>query len=127
MTAVNPTPFQPGARLIDGSTLNSQFDNPVASSENGITAYAGGGATNATALTATVNNIATCATNADSVKLTSRAAGSVVHVKNSGSANLALFPPAGGATLNGATTATTVNSGTGVTCLCVAADVWVSY
>lgn len=78
-----------------------------ASAETGITAYAGGGQTNATALTKGWNNVGTVATAADSVKLPTAALGKVVTVKNSGAAALAVFPSSGGA-INGGTADTSV-------------------
>ena len=63
----------------------------------GITAFATGGQTSATALTAAFNNITTCATAADSVKLPTAALGLSITVRNSGAAALAVFPFSGDA------------------------------
>lgn len=60
----------------------------------GITAFATGGQTSATALTAAFNNITTCATASDSVKLPAAALGLDITVRNSGAAALAVFPAA---------------------------------
>lgn len=59
-----------------------------------ITAYASGGQANATALTGRYNNVTTCATDGDSVKLPAAAQGGQVTVKNSGATSLAVFPAA---------------------------------
>jgi hypothetical protein len=74
---------------------------------DGITAYAGGGQTNAVALTATFNNVATVATASDSVKLPLAVAGLWVAVRN-GSANSLQVFGAGTDTINGVATATGV-------------------
>jgi len=58
----------------------------------GITAFATGGAGSATALTGEYNNITTCATAGDSVKLPEAALGLFITVKNSGAASCAVFP-----------------------------------
>jgi hypothetical protein len=57
-----------------------------------ITAYATGGQANAVALTGEYNNVTTCATDGDSVKLPAALGGEVITVKNSGAASLAVFP-----------------------------------
>ena len=57
-----------------------------------ITAFATGGQASATALTGEFNNVTTCATAGDSVKLPSAVGGESVKVKNSGAASLAVFP-----------------------------------
>lgn len=58
----------------------------------GLTAYATGGQANATALSSGKNNVTTCATAGDSVKLPTAVAGLPVYVKNSGATALAVFP-----------------------------------
>lgn len=63
----------------------------------GITAYAGGGQANATALTGRWNNVTTVATAADSVKLPAATAGLTVTVRNGASNSLAVFPASGDA------------------------------
>lgn len=62
---------------------------------NAITAFAGGGQSSATALTSTINSITTCATAADSVKLPTATAGSIVQVSNLGAAYASVFPATG--------------------------------
>lgn len=83
-----------GFSLINGNTLNSWFQIPKVSVENGIVAKAGGGKATATQLTAAMNRIATCATNADSVKLPPAVAsmiGATIVVINDGAANAQVF------------------------------------
>ncbi len=65
-----------------------------------ITAYAGGGAASATAITSDINVVTTCATAADSVILPAAASGRIMTVINSGAAALAVFPGSGD-TING--------------------------
>ena len=57
-----------------------------------ITAFAGGGQASATALTKQINNVSTVATNGDSVKLMAAEQGLAIVVKNSGVADLDIFP-----------------------------------
>lgn len=57
-----------------------------------ITAFAGGGQASATALVSKYNNVTTCATDADSVKLPAVVLGKEVTVKNSTAKILAVFP-----------------------------------
>ncbi len=66
----------------------------------GITAFAGGGAASATALTTDNNVVSTCATAADSVKLPAAASSREITVHNQGAAALAVFPGSGD-TING--------------------------
>lgn len=58
---------------------------------NSITAFAGGGQSSATALTAQVNRITTCATTADSVRLPASAAGLIVEIVNAGAASAQVY------------------------------------
>lgn len=77
---------------------------------DGITAFAGGGQTSATALTSALNRISVCATNADSVKLpvvSDADIGIEVDVINDGAANAQVFG-AGTDTIDGVATATGV-------------------
>ncbi len=73
-----------------------------------ITARAGGGQTNATALTATFNNVTVVATAADSVKLPLAVAGLWVTIRNS-AANASTVYGDGTDTINGVATATGVS------------------
>jgi|ERR1051325_2972071 hypothetical protein len=82
--------------------------------QDGLTALAGGGQTGATALVTGINNVSTCATNGDSVKLPdSNIIGIKVAVRNGGAATLAVFPFLGDK-INGGTADASVNQTTGV-------------
>lgn len=63
---------------------------------NAITAFAGGGQSSGTALVSGINNITTCATAGDSVKLPSAEVGMIVEVSNAGAAYANVFPVTGG-------------------------------
>lgn len=77
------------------------------SATDAITARASGGQTNATALTATFNNVTVVATAADSVKLPLAVAGLWVAVRNSAANSLQVFGD-GTDTINAVATATGV-------------------
>ncbi len=74
---------------INGSTIE------VNTASAAVTAFAGGGQSSATALTSNYNLVTVCATNFDSVKLQSAAAGATQTVKNIGAAILSVFPATG--------------------------------
>lgn len=78
------------------------------SSTNSITAFAGGGQTNATALTAQINRVTTVATAGDSVKLPPATVGLWVVVINKGANPMQVFG-AGTDTINGVATATGIS------------------
>ena len=102
-----------------GTTLVQQLGGAT----TGITAYAGGGAANATVLTTKVNVVATCATAADSVKLPLAPQLSDVVVRNNGAASCNVFPPSGGAINGGsADAAFAVANGKTATFTVVSAD-----
>lgn len=83
-----------GTEAFDDLTVT----NPIIySNATGITAFAGGGQASATALTEENNNVTTCATASDSVKLPAAAAGKKITVRNSGAAACAVFPATGDA------------------------------
>ncbi len=84
------TSFQPGPRLIDGSDLQTQA-NLLFSAQTNITAFAGGGQTNATPLQAALNRVDTVATASDSVQLPQAIPGLRVTVKNNTATLLAIF------------------------------------
>lgn len=83
---------------VTGATLSVQDSavttaSGISSVTNGLTAFAGGGQTNATALTARINRVTIVATAADSVKLPQAKAGMSVTVINAAAANaMAVFP-----------------------------------
>ena len=72
---------------VGAGTTSNIYDTTTS-----ITAFATGGQASATALTSEYNNVTTCATAGDSVKLPAAALGKKVTVKNSGAASLAVFP-----------------------------------
>lgn len=88
------------ARMDATTGLSSLGTLAAASFTGSITAHAGGGQGSATALTTSDNNVATCATNFDSVKLPTPVAGAAIVVRNSGAAILSVFPPTS-CTING--------------------------
>lgn len=84
-----------GDAAADALTVNATttYAEPVNySNATGITAFATGGQASATALTEEINNVTTCATAGDSVKLPAAVAGKHVWVKNSGATALDIFP-----------------------------------
>ena len=97
----------------------------AASVTNGITAFATGGQTSATALTTPINRVSTCATIGDSVKLPTSTAGAVVTVINSGATGVDIFPVTG-ETIDtlAANTALRVATGTTVVFVCPVAGSW---
>lgn len=124
--AVTPAPFQSGFRLIDGSQLNSALANPVVSTQNGITAHAGGGKTNATLITAALNNVTTVATTADSIKLPPAIAGRIISISNNGANAFQVFG-SNNDTINSVATGTGVAQAAGSTIdyECITAPNWV--
>lgn len=89
-----PKWFPSGFRLINGLTLSNWFNNPQTSTEDTITATAGGGQANAFQLSANTSRVSVCVTNADSVKLpdVSKFSGGSLTIINDGAANLSVFP-----------------------------------
>lgn len=83
--------FIRGFRLIDGGEI-SQLVQQVASGANAFTARAGGGAANATLMTAIINQVSTVANVGDSVLLPQGLAGLTVEVINGGANSLTVFP-----------------------------------
>lgn len=82
-----------GAQTINGvKTLGSM---PLLKAANAITAFATGGQASATALTSTINSITVCATAADSVKLPTATAGSIIQVSNLGAQYANIYPATG--------------------------------
>lgn len=97
-----------------------------ASAATGITAYAGGGQTNATQLAAQINHVTTVATAADSVKLPASAVGMTVVVINGAASNSMQVFGAGTDTINDVATATGVAQAAGKTATyhCPVAGKW---
>jgi hypothetical protein len=65
-------------------------------STTGITARAGGGQANATALTTAFNNVTTVGTAGDSVRLPTARAGATIIVTNATATSMNIFPATGG-------------------------------
>lgn len=99
-TAVVPAPFTLGNRLIDGQTLDTNFAYPFLSTQDAITAGAGGTQANATLLVARINTVSTVVTSADSVKLPPSKPGQVIFITNASANSMQVFAH-GTATING--------------------------
>jgi hypothetical protein len=113
---------------IDGTNRRLTMSTLLAdSAANAVTAFAGGGQTNATPLTAQNNRISICATAGDSVRLPASVAGLEVIVYNAGAADAQVYG-AGTDTIDGVATATGVSHPrlTEVIYACYAAGNWVS-
>jgi len=93
---------------------------------NGITAYAGGGQTNAVALTASISRVTTVATAGDSVKLPAATAGARMDVINAAASNSMNVFPASGEAINAssANTAFAVAAGKTASFICAVAGTW---
>jgi hypothetical protein len=99
--------FQPGFRTIDGTALNDVVYKPRVSAEDGITAHAGGGQTNAYVLYSTASNVTVVANANDSVKLIPATGNFIRYISNSSSTSMQVYG-SGTDTING------VAYGTGV-------------
>lgn len=111
--------FTAGADLVVGGIERH-------STADALTAYAGGGQTNALQLTKGINRISTVATAADSVKLPASTAGMVVFVINGAASNSMQVFGAGTDTINDVATATGVAQAAGKSALyvCPVAGKW---
>lgn len=69
MTAIVPAPFQTFFRLNDGQALDNALAFPNVSTEDSITAHAGGGQSSAYQLTATISRVTVVVSANDSVQL----------------------------------------------------------
>lgn len=115
MAAVYPTPFQPGPRLIDGTDLNAALAMPLRSSQDNITAHAGGTQAAAYQLGPALNRVTVVATAGDSVRLPPSAAGRTVTVINADASDAMQVFGFGTDTINGAATATGISQPAGTT------------
>ena len=86
----------------------------------GVTAYAGGGQTNATLLEYGFNTVTVVATNADSVKLPPSKPGAIVIIANTDAAQSTTVYGSGIDTINSVATATGVALASGKTCMYIA-------
>lgn len=125
--AVTNTPFQSGFRLVRGEDLNANFASPGLSTQQGVTATAGGTRAAAFPVTASITNVTTVATAADSLVLPVASAnlGETFTIYNNGANNLTLYAN-GSDTINGTAGATGIslpNSGV-VVLQSIASGVW---
>lgn len=82
--------FIPGSRLVDGGECLA-LANLSLSSKSGLVAFAGGGQTNATPMTAAINEFATVASANDSGMLPIGLPGLTVNVINDGAQSLQVY------------------------------------
>lgn len=113
-----------GSLAVVGDSAIGGYD--IWSAADALTAYAGGGQTNALQLTKGVNRVSTVATAADSVKLPASAAGMIVIVINGAASNSMQVFGAGTDTINDVATATGVAQAAGKSALyaCPVAGKW---
>lgn len=114
---------------IDPSDYAAVINSLIAATEgvaDALTAYAGGGQTNGTALPAYINRVTTVATAADSVKLPAATPGGDTIVINAAAANSMNVFPATGEYINGlsANAALAVAAGKTVYFVCPVAGRW---
>lgn len=128
MAAIFPKPFQSGFRLNNGDDLDALFDFPLVSTEDSITATAGGGKTSAHQLSAVVSRVTVVATAGDSVKLPPSKVGAELIVINSDAADPMQVYGNGTDTINSVATATGITqpSGTAWTYTCTTLGAWVT-
>ena len=126
--AVTNTPFQSGFRLVRGEDLNANFASPGLSTQQGVTAHSGGGRTNAFVVTASITNVTTVASGADSLVLPAAGLnlGKSFTIYNNGANALTLYGN-GSDTINGIAGATGVSVAPGnVTVVqAIASGVWI--
>ena len=122
--------FPSGFRLINGLALTNWFNNPQSSTEDAITATAGGTQAAGYALSAIISRVSVCVTNGDSVKLppASKVVGGAYVVINDGAANLAVYPNEAAGTIDGgaAAASVTVTAGRRAIFWLPAGTAWVS-
>lgn len=113
-----------GAATVGGDHTVGGFEQYSAA--DALTAYAGGGQTNALQLTKGVNRISTVATAADSVKLPASVPGRIVFVINGAASNSMQVFGAGTDTVNDIATATGVAQAAGKSAvyICPVAGKW---
>lgn len=86
-----PQVMLPGPRVFDGTDLNKAMGNNLVNSQDGLVAFAGGGAAGATALSLGLNFVKTVANANDSAILPQSVSGGMVRVKNGGASNLTVY------------------------------------
>jgi hypothetical protein len=87
--------------IPDDGKLNNYLAAPHFNVQYGVVAHAGGGQASATQLSGRNIQIATCASGADSVKLSSAIAGKVMFIANAGAASAQIYGNNAGDTING--------------------------
>lgn len=105
-----------GKAMADGDVL-ADLCEELFSTEGGITAFAGGGQTNARQLNNALNVVTVVATAADSVKLPPAKVGRRIYIKNADAADSMQVFGSGTDTINAVATATGVAQAAGVTAL----------
>lgn len=125
MSDYTPPPFNAANA---GAVSNATFDpTDIFTSEDGITAHAGGGKASATQLSATkfFHRISTVANGADSVLMPPATAGQMCYVRNDGAQFAQVFGQ-GTDTINGIATATgnVLQNGSGALFFCTTAGAW---
>ncbi len=99
----------------------------IVSSQDALTAFAGGGQGSATKITSSIARFATVATAADSSVLPSAVAGMEITVVNSGAASMNVFPASGEKIDGGSTNAAVaIVNGKSATFYCTVAGQWFS-
>ncbi len=130
MSAIFTKWFPSGFRLINGQSLINWFNNPQVSTDDGITATAGGTQAAAYQLSAAINHVSVCATNADSVKLpdSTKNVGAVIYINNDGAANLQVFTKDAGTIdgIDGVATGVVLTAARRGTFMCSKSGVWES-
>lgn len=98
------------------------------SSQDGVTAHAGGGQANGVLITANVVNVTTVATAADSLRLPPAISGVDIVVHNSAAVNSMNVFPATGETINGgaANAALAIGAGKSTTFTCLTNGAWIT-
>lgn len=98
------------------------------SSQDGVTAHAGGGQANGVLITANVVNVTTVATAADSLRLPPAISGVDIVVHNSAALNSMNVFPATGETINGgaANAALAIGAGKSTTFTCLTNGAWIT-
>lgn len=86
-----PQVLLPGPRVFDGTDVNRAMANNLVNSQDGLVAFAGGGAAGATPLSLGLNFVKTVANANDSAILPQSVLGGMVRVKNGGASNLTVY------------------------------------
>lgn len=118
---INLTPNGTGETVVEQLRSTGVSKRSVTA---GITAFATGGQGSATQLTSDINEISTCATAGDSVKMPTAEAGLLVVVINNGAASCDVFPASGDNLGAGVDTAVALANGSNVTYVCYNSTNW---